>query len=73
MECSNHFPSFGLLECVLGPFGGKQKVVLGHKMRKFGRAPLDLAPLPRGATAEFLAQTWIWQGHDLGCEMARLE
>ena len=34
---------------------GPKKAVLGHKMRSFGRAPLDLAPPPRGATAEFLA------------------
>ena len=33
-----------------------QKAVLGHKMRSFGRAPPDLAPLLRGATGEFLAQ-----------------
>ena len=38
-----------------GRFGPK-KAVLGHKMRSFGRAPPDLAPLPRGATGEFLAQ-----------------
>ena len=37
-----------------GRFGPK-KAVLGHKMRSFGRAPHDLAPPPRGATAEFLA------------------
>ena len=38
-----------------GGFGPK-KAVLGHKMRRFGRAPPDLAPPPRGATGEFLAQ-----------------
>ena len=38
-----------------GGFGPK-KAVLGHKMRRFGRAPPELAPLPRGATGEFLAQ-----------------
>ena len=38
-----------------GRFGPK-KAVLGHKMRSFGRAPPDLAPPPRGATGEFLAQ-----------------
>ena len=37
-----------------GRFGPK-KAVLGHTMRSFGRAPPDLAPPPRGATAEFLA------------------
>ena len=35
---------------------GPKKAVLGHKMRTFGRAPPDLAPLPLGATGEFLAQ-----------------
>ena len=38
-----------------GRFGPK-KAVLGHKMRTFGRAPPELAPPPRGATNEFLAQ-----------------
>ena len=38
-----------------GCFGPK-KAVLGHKIRSFGRAPPDLAPPPRGATSEFLAQ-----------------
>ena len=38
-----------------GRFGPK-KAVLGHKMRSFGRAPPDLAPPPRGATGEFLAE-----------------
>ena len=38
-----------------GGFGPK-KAVLGHEMRSFGRAPPDLAPPPRGATGEFLAQ-----------------
>ena len=38
-----------------GRFGPKKAVLL-HKMRSFGRAPPDLAPPPRGATGEFLAQ-----------------
>ena len=38
-----------------GPFGPK-KAVLGYKMRIFGGAPPDLAPPPRGATGEFLAE-----------------
>ena len=38
-----------------GRFGPK-KVVLGHKIRSFGRARPDLAPPPRGATGEFLAE-----------------
>ena len=42
-------PGFG------GYLGGK-KAVFGPKLRRFGRAPPDLAPPPRGATAEFLAQ-----------------
>ena len=44
---------------VLTGFGGRfgqKKAVLGHKMRKFGRAPPDLAPPPRAATGEFLAE-----------------
>ena len=38
-----------------GCFGPK-KAALGHKMLTFGRAPPDLAPPPRGATGEFLAE-----------------
>ena len=30
--------------------------VFGPKLRRFGRAPPDLAPPPRAATGEFLAQ-----------------
>ena len=57
MECSHRFPSFGRFEWVPGPlWAKKKKAVLGHKMRSFGRAPPDLAPLPRGATGAFLAQ-----------------
>ena len=37
---------------VLPGFGG----YFGPKLRRFGRAPPDLAPLPRAATGEFLAQ-----------------
>ena len=35
---------------------GPKTAILGHKMRSFGRAPPDLAPPPRGAGGEFLAQ-----------------
>ena len=38
-----------------GSFGPK-KAVLGHRMRSFGRAPPHLAPPPRGATGDFLAE-----------------
>ena len=38
-----------------GRFGPK-RADLGHKMSNFGRAPPDLAPVPQGATGEFLAQ-----------------
>ena len=44
---------------VLTKFGGlfgPKKAVFEHKMRSFGRAPPDLAPLPRAATVEFLDQ-----------------
>ena len=39
-----------------GAVFGPKKAVLGHKMRSFGGVPPDLAPLPRGATGEFLDQ-----------------
>ena len=52
-------PTVSLRLAVLTKFGGHfgpKKAVLGHKMRSFGRAPPDLAPPPRAATGEFLAQ-----------------
>ena len=39
-----------------GGYFGRKKAVFGPKLRRFGRAPPDLAPPPRGATGEFLAQ-----------------
>ena len=35
---------------------GRKMAVFGPKLRSFGRAPPDLAPPPRAATGEFLAQ-----------------
>ena len=55
VECSNRLPSFGRFDWVSGCFGPK-KAVLGHQMHSFGRAPPNLAPPPRGANAEFLAE-----------------
>ena len=55
MECSNSLPCLAVFTGFRGRFGPK-KAVLGHKMRSFGRAPPDLAPPPRAATGEFLAQ-----------------
>ena len=40
-------------------FGGcfwRKMAIFGPKLRRFGRAPPDLAPPPRAATGEFLAQ-----------------
>ena len=39
-----------------GGYFGRKMVVFGPKLRSFGRAPPDLAPPPRAASAEFLAQ-----------------
>ena len=39
-----------------GGYFGRKMAVFGPKMRSFGRAPPDLAPPPRAATGEFLAQ-----------------
>ena len=35
---------------------GRKMAVFGPKLRRFGRAPPNLAPTPRAATSEFLAQ-----------------
>ena len=39
-----------------GGYFGRKKAVFGPKLRRFGRAPPDLAPPPRAATGEVLAQ-----------------
>ena len=39
-----------------GGYFGRKKAVFGPKLRRLGRAPPDLAPPPRGAIGEFLAQ-----------------
>ena len=45
----------GVLPGFRGYFGRKM-AVFGPKLRRFGRAPPDLAPNPRAATGEFVAQ-----------------
>ena len=55
MECRNRLPWLAVLTEYRGRFEPK-KVVLGHEMRNFGRAPPNLAQPPRGPTGEFLAQ-----------------
>ena len=58
-RCTQSVATASLRLAVLSGFRGllgPKKAVLGHKMRSFGRAPPDLAPPPRGATGEFLAQ-----------------
>ena len=60
----------GVLPGFWGNFGRKM-AVSGPKLRRFGRAPPDLAPPPRAATGAF--KTWIWQGHHLGSRMAKVE
>ena len=55
MECSLCFTSLVRFVWVSGPFWAK-KTVFGHKMHNFGRAHVDLPPLPRGATVGLLAQ-----------------
>ena len=57
VECSQ---LFDFVWAVLNPgyqgcFGQKM-AVFGPKLRRFGRAPPDLALPPRAATGEFLAQ-----------------
>ena len=39
-----------------GGYFGRKMAVFGPKLRRFGRAPPNLAPTPRAATGEFLAQ-----------------
>ena len=52
-------PTVFLRLCVLPGFRGyfgRKMAVFGPKLRRFGRAPPDLAPPPGAATGEFLAQ-----------------
>ena len=53
--CGSRLPLFGCFEPLPGLFWAKM-AVFGPKLRRFGRAPPDLAPPPRAATGEFLAQ-----------------
>ena len=46
---------FGVLPG-FGSYFGHKMAVFGPKLRRFGRASPDLAPPPRAATGEFLAQ-----------------
>ena len=39
-----------------GDYFGPKMAVFGPKLRRFGRAPPNLAPTPRGPTGEFLAE-----------------
>ena len=39
-----------------GGYFGRKMAVFGPKLRRFGRAPPNLAPTPQAATGEFLAQ-----------------
>ena len=54
-ECRSRLPLFGCFEPSLGLFWGKM-AVFSPKLRRFGRAPPDLAPPAWAATGEFLAQ-----------------
>ena len=55
MQCTNYFLSFGRFEWVSGPFWAK-KGCFGAQNAPFWQGTSDLAPPPRGATSEFLAQ-----------------
>ena len=63
---------WGLSRPFLGRFGPK-KGDLGHKTSSFGRAPPDLAPVPQGATGEFLAQNLDSARDHLVSRMATVE
>ena len=69
-ECVERSPSFVHFDGVSGPLW-PNKAVLGHKMCSFGRAPPHFAPRPAVRPVKFWLKTWIWQGHPLGCRMAR--
>ena len=45
VKCLNCFSSFGRFDWVSGLFWAKKRLFWGTKMRSFGRAPPDLAPL----------------------------
>ena len=52
MKCSNNLPSFGRFDWVSGSFWAK-KGCFGAQNAQFWA---DFAPVPRGATGDFLAQ-----------------
>ena len=56
MECSHYFPWCGRFARVLGLIWAKNGCFWPKKLRRFGRAPPDLAPTTRAATGEFPAQ-----------------
>ena len=62
----------GVLRGFRGLFWAKNGC-LWHKLRRFGRAPPNLAPPPRAPPVSFWLKTWIWQGHHLGSRMAKVE
>ena len=58
-SCTWHVPTVSLRLGASPGFGvyfGLKMAVFGPNLRRFGRAPPDLAPPPRGATGEFLPQ-----------------
>ena len=74
VECSNHFPSFGRYDWVLGPFWAKKRLFWGTKCVVLGgHLPTPPPPPPGRHPPSFCLKTWIWQGHRLGSRMARVE
>ena len=73
MEWRNHLSSFGRLEWVSGPFWAKKRLFWGTKCAVLGGHLLTWRPRPGAPPVSFWLKTWIWQGHQLGSRMARVE
>ena len=73
VECSIRLPSFGCFEPLLGPFGAKNGCFLAQNCADLGGHLPTWRPRPGPPPVSFWLKTWIWQGHHLGCRMAKIE
>ena len=72
VEFRNRLPSFGRFKWVSGLFWAK-KGCFGAQNAQFWEGTSRLgAPRPGAPPVSLWLKTWIWQGHHLGCRMARV-